>query len=208
MSEENSGTLATPRGWARTSCAPATNNRLANAVSARYVGSMSGLRSRRTGPAQASLPRGQLLLIFLLRQIDPPDPREAHLVDRALTVADPVLRVRVSTGVARVVVPADDVHDRPGRNQRCDIVRVVVNEVPVVIPVRAVDDLALHDLAGIRGINQLHALILAPDVHVRLERDDLARLGMQRVTVGADQRAGGDVQRFVRVGTRIAVVGG
>ena len=103
-------------------------------------------------------------------------------------------------------MPADDVNDRAGRHERRDLVLVVVDRVPVVVPVGAVDRLALHDVAGIARVDQLEALILAADVHVRLPGDDLARLGVQRVAVDARHRAGRDVERVVGVRRRVAVM--
>src|SRR3954453_20057837 len=92
---------------------------------------------------------GKLFLVFLGRQVDPPDPRESHFVDRPVAVANPVLRIGVVLIGRRVVVPADDVDHRSGRHERRSLILVVVNRMPVVVPVRAVDRLALHHVAGI-----------------------------------------------------------
>src|SRR6187397_1284983 len=52
------------------------------------------LRRRRVLLARR-VPLGEFLLIFLFAEVDPTDPREAHLVDRPVAVTDPVLRIRV-----------------------------------------------------------------------------------------------------------------
>src|SRR5439155_3724856 len=57
--------------------------------------------------------RGRALLVLRVVDVEDTHPREAHLVDRALAVADPVARVRVVLVRRRVVVPRGDVDDRP-----------------------------------------------------------------------------------------------
>src|SRR5436190_2084781 len=163
------------------------------------------LRRRRVLLARR-VPVGKRLLIFLFAEIDPADPRETHLVDRAVAVANPVLRIGIGAVGGRVVVPADDVNHRAGGDEWRGLVLVVVNGVPVVIPVRAIDRLAAHHVAGIARIDQLEALILAADVHVRLPGDDLAGLGVQRIAVNARYRTGRNVERVIGARRRIAMV--
>src|SRR5215471_1793863 len=58
-----------------------------------------------------SLPFRELCLVFLVGQLDPSDPEEAHFVDRPLTVADPVFRIVRARIRCGVVVPLDVVKD-------------------------------------------------------------------------------------------------
>src|SRR3954463_6045132 len=53
----------------------------------------------------------QRALVFLVGVVVPTDPRQAHLVDRAVSAADPIARVRIDL-VRRVVVPTDHVQHR------------------------------------------------------------------------------------------------
>src|SRR5688572_26861090 len=48
-------------------------------------------------------------LVVVVFQIAPGHPRERHLVDRALAVADPVARIRITAVVGGVVVPQNRV---------------------------------------------------------------------------------------------------
>src|SRR5512143_3372382 len=64
------------------------------------------------------LARLEFRLVFVVRHVVPADPREAHLVDGALTVADPVLGIGVRLVRLGVVVPGDDVENRPRRDER------------------------------------------------------------------------------------------
>src|SRR5437588_1127558 len=108
------------------------------------------------------LPRGGSLLVLVLVDVEEADPRKAHLVDRALAVADPVARVRVVFVRRRVVVPRGDVNDRPGRQNRRHILRVRIRNVPAeLIVADAVERLGARG-AGPRGggadvrIDRLH----------------------------------------------------
>src|SRR5690349_39736 len=61
------------------------------------------------------LPRVDALLVIRFVDVEQAHPREAHLVDRPLAVADPVARVGVVLVRRRVVVPRGDVDDRSRR---------------------------------------------------------------------------------------------
>src|SRR6266508_351800 len=76
------------------------------------------------------LSRRHALLIVRLLEIEQADPRKAHLIDRALSVADPVPRVRVVLVRRRVVVPRRNVNDGAGRQQRRDLLDVRIGNVP------------------------------------------------------------------------------
>ena len=90
----------------------------------------------------------------------------------------------------RIVVPADHVHDRAGRQQRRHVVGVVVDDLPVEVVVDAVQLLDAHV-----GIDRLEALALAAVVHVRHEADQVRRLLHLEVGVAAHVvGAGGDVE--------------
>src|ERR1051326_4227451 len=71
----------------------------------------------RRGPGQDALPEIGLLEIIQA------DPREAHLVDGALAVTHPVLRIGIELVVVGVVVPGSNVNDRAGGQQRSHIIR-------------------------------------------------------------------------------------
>ena len=116
----------------------------------------------------------ELLLVVLLRQVHPANPAEAHLVDRPLPCPTQFFGSGLNLLVGVLSCQRDHVQDRPGRHNRRDIVRVVVNEMPVVVEVRATDHLGHHRCARGR-INQLETLVLAANVHVRLERGDARR---------------------------------
>src|SRR4029453_5464949 len=73
---------------------------------------------------------GHALIEIILLEIRQRHPREAHLVDSPLTGANPVFRVRIPLGGARVVVPGDDMDDRAGRKQGSHLVRVRIRDVP------------------------------------------------------------------------------
>src|SRR5438552_1740537 len=76
------------------------------------------------------LPRLDSLLIIGFVDIEEAHPREAHLVDRALAVAHPIPRIGVVLVGRGVVVPRGDVDDRSRRQDRRDIVRVRIRDVP------------------------------------------------------------------------------
>ena len=134
------------------------------------------------------------LLVLLLGQVVPADPGKRHFVDRARdAVAYPVAGIRVGAIRVRVVVPADDMQDGSGRDQRRRFFGVLVDQMPVVVEPRAVDHLGSHLVAG-RRIDELEALVLAQRVHVRLERQDLGRLLEHGVAVLPHQLAGRDVE--------------
>src|SRR5260221_288663 len=73
---------------------------------------------------------GDALLVLGFVDVEQAHPREAHLVDRPLAVADPIARVRVVLVRRRIVVPGGDVNDRPCRQNRRDLVGVRVRDVP------------------------------------------------------------------------------
>ena len=112
-------------------------------------------------------------------------PGEAHIVDRPLAKADPIVGIGVGFVADRVVVPADDMQDRSGRQQRLHIVFVQVNDVPSEIVF--VDAAQSFDFIGIHaaaGIDSFQAHPLAAIVHVRLIRNDARRLGEGPKPVG------------------------
>src|SRR5262249_25506309 len=84
------------------------------------ISSRSGLR----------VPGHHALLEIRLVEIIQADPSETHFVDRALAVADPVLRIGVELVVVRVVVPGADVDDGAGGQQRSRVVGVWVSDAP------------------------------------------------------------------------------
>ena len=86
------------------------------------------------GGSLAGLAGGELRFVLFVGQVVPPDPRKSHLVDRAATVAGPVLRIRIGAVAFRVVVSTDDVENRAGRHDWRDI--VFVAEEPLQRPVR------------------------------------------------------------------------
>ena len=96
-------------------------------------------------------------------------------------------------------MPRDDVYDRSGRRERRRLVRVVVDEVPVVVEIRAVDDLAVGALTP-RRVDQLEALPLAAAVHVRLEGRDLRGLLQKGVPVDARDRPARNIEICHRPG--------
>src|SRR5262245_24197540 len=70
------------------------------------------------------------LLVIILVKVGQRYPSEAHLVNRALAVPDPVPRIRVVFIVGGVVVPRRDVNDRSGRQERRNFVLVWVRDMP------------------------------------------------------------------------------
>src|SRR5438034_1540327 len=74
--------------------------------------------------------RRDALLVIRLLDVEETHPREAHLVDRPLAVADPVARVRVVLVRRGVVVPRGDMDDRPRGQNRRDVVLVRIGDVP------------------------------------------------------------------------------
>ena len=90
-------------------------------------------------------------------------------------------------------MPADDVQERALRQQRPRPVRVVVDDVPPEVPVRAVQ----HPGRVVRQ-DRLQALPLAEIVQVRLERGDMRVFLEQEVSVVAHVAlAGRDVEVLV-----------
>src|SRR5437763_1784947 len=67
-----------------------------------------------------SFSRVDALLEIRFVDVEQAHPREAHLVDRALAVADPVARVRVVLVRGRVVMPRGDVNHRARGQERRD----------------------------------------------------------------------------------------
>src|SRR6266851_3324883 len=106
----------------------------------------------------------ELVLVVLIGQVMEAHPGEAHVIDRTVAESHPVPRIGVVPVSGGVVVPADDVNDRPRGKHRRDVVRVVVDEHPGKVVFCAAErlDLAL-DMDG------LDAHPLAAVVHVRLE---------------------------------------
>src|SRR6266850_1819742 len=99
---------------------------------------LSGGRRRRL----RAFARVELRFVFVVGHVVPANPREAHLIDRPVALADPVARIRVA--LARgVVVPADDVQYRARRINRRDIVGVHMDDVPVEGEVRTTEQLGL-----------------------------------------------------------------
>ena len=78
---------------------------------------LTGASGSALGRAAAFLPLGDHRFVVVLFEIGPRDPREGHLVDRTLTVADPVARVGIALVRSGVVVPEDGVQHR-ARGQR------------------------------------------------------------------------------------------
>ena len=67
---------------------------------------------------------------------------------------------------------------------------IVVDGVPVVVPIRAAHCFGLHGLAR---INQLEALILAADMEVRLKRREARRAVQPGIPVSADDGVRWDI---------------
>src|SRR5438067_5371095 len=51
--------------------------------------------------------------VLLVVQVGDIDPRVSHLVDRPIAVADPLIGIRIELVRLRVVMPGEDVNDRP-----------------------------------------------------------------------------------------------
>src|SRR5712692_8188633 len=106
----------------------------------------------------------EFFLVVLLGQVMEAHPGEAHVIDRTVAESDPVPWIGVVPVGGGVVVPADDMNDRPRGKHRRDVVRVVVDEHPGKVVFCAAErlDLALD-------MDCLDAHPLAAVVHVRLE---------------------------------------
>src|SRR5215204_6233783 len=121
------------------------------------------------------LSRVEPLFVLRIVDVEQADPGEAHLVDRALAVANPVARVRVVLVGRRVVVPRGHVDDRSRRQNRRDFVGVRIGDVPAELVVADAVDRFGARRPGTRrvgadvGVNRFHAHRLAAIVHVRLE---------------------------------------
>src|SRR5437660_4059786 len=92
----------------------------------------------------------EFFLVVLLGQVMEAHPGEAHVIDRTVAESDPVPRIGVVPVGGGVVVPADDMNDRPRGKHRRDVVRVVVDEHPGKVVSCAAErlDLAL-DMDGL-----------------------------------------------------------
>src|SRR3954470_16013980 len=112
---------------------------LLNFVEGSSVGSWATSRSAANMPGSplfiGLLPRFRARLILGLVDVEQAHPREAHFINRALAISNPVARVRVVLVGGRVVVPRGDVNDRSGRQNRRDVVGVRVRDVPAELVV-------------------------------------------------------------------------
>jgi hypothetical protein len=127
-------------------------------------------------------------------QVDDVEPDLEHVVDAALAEADPHVGIRIPAIRRRVVVDADDVQDRPRRQQRRRSVRVDVVDVPVEIEV--ID--RAEDLGSVAGrVDRLEGHGAPAHVHVRLERVD-ARIPRQtEVAIRPDDGIGRHLELVV-----------
>src|SRR5215475_6248699 len=67
------------------------------------------------------------------------EPVSRHVIGGAVAESDPVPRIRIVPIPRGVIVPADDVHDGAGRQQRGDVVGVVVDDLPLEVVVHAIE---------------------------------------------------------------------
>src|SRR5262245_62024094 len=70
------------------------------------------LLAARRGVDRGLRPLGELFLELVVVVIGDVQPRVAHLVNRSIAPADPLIRIRVRLVVLRVVVPGEEVEDR------------------------------------------------------------------------------------------------
>ncbi len=130
------------------------------------------------------------LFVFLVGEIHAVHPGVRHLVDCAIAVTHPLVRIRVVLVRLRVVVEGGHVDDRSLREHRRRVVGVDVVGHPVEVEVADVaDDLAL----AVRQ-DRLDLHRLAAQVEVGLEVGDDRVVPQHREALGAGDRVRRDIQ--------------
>src|SRR5579883_3014028 len=102
----------------------------------------------------------------------PGDPGETHLIDRPVSPPYPIRGIRIAVVGGSIVVERDAVQNSARRNDRCDIVRVFIDNVPIEVKaVNTAHGFLSHEggvVAATHRNEKLETLRLAALVHVRL----------------------------------------